>query len=109
MKYFLQTPHCSSKPRSSYEDIPVPRRILEKMAVSHELGKNRAVEDGALADMPADVDTANGLAAGAELAIDGTAMEPEVGVGNIETTGNRFLIRVAAEDLVRLSRCNASA
>ena len=78
------------------------------MTVSRELGKSRAVEDGAAADMPADVDTANDFAAGAELAIGSAAMEPEVGVRKIETT-DRFLIRVAAEDLVRLSRCNASA
>ena len=68
------------------------------MSVSRELGKNRVVEAGGSVDMPA------GLAAGAELAADGAATEPEVGVGRA-----RFLIRVAAEDLMRLLHCTASA
>jgi hypothetical protein len=53
-----------------------------------------------------DVDAIKGLAAGAGPAIDGAATELEVGV---ETTGNRFLIRVAAEDLVHFLRWMASA
>ena len=79
------------------------------MAVSRELGENRAVENGTSAGMPADVDTIKGLAAGAEPAINGVAMELEVGVGKIETAGNRFLIRVTAEDLVRFPSRTASA
>ena len=56
------------------------------MAVSCELGKNRVVE----------------------VLEDGT-MEPEVGAGKTEATGNRFLIRVAAEDLVHLRFSHAMA
>jgi hypothetical protein len=54
VKYFLQIPHCSSKPWSSYEDIPVPRRIFE---MTRELGNSRGVEDEATASMAAGVDT----------------------------------------------------
>ena len=75
------------------------------MAVSRELGENRAVKEGASAGMPADVGTIKGLATWAE---PGAAKELEVGVGKIETTGNRFLIRVAAEDLMRVSCSTAS-
>lgn len=76
------------------------------MAVSRELGDNPAVEDDASADMPADVDTVKGIEARAELAIDGTAMEPKVGVDKFV---NRFLIRVAAAEELRFLYCTALA
>ena len=79
------------------------------MAVSRELGESRAAEDGTSAGIPADVDTIKGLAEGAEPVIDGAEMELEMGVGRVETTGNRFLIWVAAEDLGRFSCWTASA
>lgn len=64
-------------PWSSYEDIPVPRRIFEMTAISRESSDIRGLGDEATAD---GVDT-EGFAAVEEL----------------------FLMRVAAGDLVRTS------
>jgi hypothetical protein len=69
-------------------------------AVSRELGNNRGIGDEATANIAAGVDTEGA----AEIAMDGAGVKP-----GMETPENRFLMRVAAGDLVRLPRWMVSA